>query len=186
MTYLVRLSASPISAEDNAQAAKLLKMIGDFERIGDHAVNLLESAEAMKEKALTLTGAAQTELRVLTKAVREILKLALEAFLKDDPDRAARVEPLEEVVDQLKEKMRSRHVRRMQRGECSLEIGFVWSDILTDLERVADHCSNIAGCVMEMAHNDLNLHQALRRLRHDEGSFQRLFEEFQEKYVLEG
>ena len=185
-TYLVRLSASPISAEDNAQAAKLLKMIGDFERIGDHAVNLLESAEAMKEKALTLTGAAQTELRVLTKAVREILKLALEAFLKDDPDRAARVEPLEEVVDQLKEKMRSRHVRRMQRGECSLEIGFVWSDILTDLERVADHCSNIAGCVMEMAHNDLNLHQALRRLRHDEGSFQRLFEEFQEKYVLEG
>jgi len=184
-TYLVRLSASSISREDNAQAAKLLKMIGDFERLADHGVNLLESAEALREKKLELTPAARGELEVLTRAVREILDLALAAFRTDDGAAAAQVEPLEEVVDRLKEKMRTRHILRMQRGECSLETGFIWSDLLTDLERVADHCSNIAGCVEEMSHRDLNLHDSLRGLREDDGQFLRRVAEYEAKYALE-
>ena len=94
------------------------------------------------------------------------------------------MEPLEQVIDRLKEEMRTRHILRLQRGECSVEAGFVWNDLLTDLERVSDHCSNIAGCVMEMAHNDLNLHEALHQLRHDQGRFQRLYGEYAEKYKL--
>jgi len=183
-TYLVKLSANAVSQEDSAQAAKLLKMIGDFERIADHAVNLVDSADAMREKERTFSPAARAELEVLSGAIREILELALNAFLNDDLDTAARVEPLEEVVDRLKEEMRSRHIRRMQRGECSLETGFVWSDLLTDLERVADHCSNIAGCVTEMAHYNMNLHESLRELREDGGEFRRQMAEYREKYAL--
>lgn len=183
-TYLVRLSASPISAEDNAQAARLLKMIGDFERIADHGLNLLESAEVMKERDLTFTGTAQAELGVLVGAVREIQELALTAFLKDDPETAVRVESLEEVVDRLKEELRSRHIGRMQKGECSLETGVVWSDLLTDLERVADHASNIAGCVMEKGDYTINLHETLRRLRERGGEFRRQVEEYGKKYHI--
>ncbi len=184
-TYLVKLSAIPISAEDNAQAAKLLKLIGDFERIGDHAVNLLESAQTMKEKELTFTGEARKELGVLTGAVREILELALNAFLRDDVETAGKVEPLEEVIDRLKEELRTRHIRRMQKGECSLEVGFVWTDTLTDLERVADHCSNIAGCVIDAQAHNLNLHETLRKV-HGEKEFRQLVEEYGGKYRLEG
>lgn len=183
-TYLVRLSASPISQADSAQAAKLLKIIGDFERIGDHGVNLLESAEALEEKELRPTDAAMEELGMLERAVGEILDLALTAFREDDPELTGQVEALEEVVDQIKEEMRSRHVGRMQRGECSTEMGFVWSDVLTDLERVADHCSNIAGCVAEMAHRDLNVHRSLRELRQGDGDFRRQVEEYEKKYAL--
>ena len=184
-TYLVRLSARPISQEDNARGTKLLKLIGDFERIGDHGVNLMGAAEVMREKGWKLSPAARRELAVLAGAVGEILSLAQAAFLTDDLDSAAKVEPLEEVVDRLKEEMRSRHIRRMQRGECSVEIGFVWSDVLNDLERVADHCSNIAGCVMEMEHYGMNVHESLREVREGGGEFRRQVAAYGEKYALE-
>ncbi len=185
-TYLVRLSERPISGEDSREAAKLLKLIGDFERVGDHAANLVSGARELGEKELTFSPQAVAERKVIFSAVEEAVDRAVRSFLTDDLALAATVEPLEQVIDQLKEEMRSRHIHRLQRGECSVEAGFVWNDLLTDLERVSDHCSNIAGCVMEMAHNDLNLHRALHQLRHDEGSFRRLYEEFQEKYALEG
>ena len=184
-TYLVKLSARPIGQEDNAQAAKLLKLIGDFERIGDHGVNLLGAAETLREKEWSLSQAAREELERLSGAVEEILALALEAFLTNDLEPAARVEPLEEVVDRLKEEMRSRHIRRMQKGECALEVGFVWSDVLNDLERVADHCSNIAGCVMEMEHYGMNIHESLRERRETGEEFQRQVELYGKKYALE-
>ena len=184
-TYLIRLSERPISGEDSREAAKLLKLIGDFERVADHAVNLAQAAEELREKDLTFSREAMAEKQVLGAAVEEVLDRSIRAFLENDLALAATEEPLEQVVDQVKEEMRTRHILRLQRGECSVEAGFVWNDLLTDLERVSDHCSNIAGCVMEMAHNDLNVHSALRRLRHEDEAFQKMFEEFQREYSLE-
>jgi phosphate:Na+ symporter len=159
-------------------------MIGDFERIGDHAVNLLKSAEELERKALTFTDNALAELKVITAAVEEVLDLALTAFLDNDQEAASRVEPLEQVIDHLKEQLRSRHILRLQQGECTMEAGFVWSELLTNLERTSDHCSNIAGCVMERSHHDLNLHETLREFREDNEEFQERYRVYAKKYAL--
>lgn len=181
-TYLIRLSTKQISEADSAEAAKLLKMIGDFERISDHAVNLLESAEEMLEKGLEFTAPAALELQTISSAVDEILDLALKAFLNDDLKSASMVEPLEQAIDQLKEQMRTRHILRMQQGLCSIDAGFIWSDLLTSLERTADHCSNIAGCVIDMAHHNMNLHESLRSIRNESEDFQQRFKAYAGKY----
>jgi phosphate:Na+ symporter len=153
-TYLVTLSAHNLHIEESEEAAALLKMIGDFERIADHAVNLLESAEEMEQKFLTFTADAAAELKKITSAVEEILDLTLAAFLNKDMDAAVRVEPLEKIIDALKEQLRTRHILRLQQGDCTMDAGFIWSDLLTNLERTAAHCSNIAGCIMDNAHHD--------------------------------
>lgn len=181
-TYLVKLSAKQISEADSNEAAKLLKMIGDFERISDHAVNLLESAEEMQEKGLEFTVPAASELKTISAAVNEILDLALKAFINDDLKSASMVEPLEQAIDQLKEQMRTRHILRMQQGLCSIDAGFIWSDLLTNLERTADHCSNIAGCVIDMAHHNMNLHESLRSIRNDSEDFQQRYKAYAGKY----
>ena len=184
-TDLVTLSAKQLSESSSAQEAELLKIIGDFERIADHAVNLLESAEEMQEKELVLTGAALSELKVLSSAVNEMMDLALAAFLKNDLESAFTAEPLEQLIDRLKEQLRTRHILRLQRAECSIGAGFVWSDLLTDLERIADHCSNIAACITDISHNNMNLHQSLREIRHDNEAFNQKFQAFAEKYAIE-
>ncbi len=183
-TYLVKLSEKQISSDDSAEAAKLLKMIGDFERISDHAVNILESAEEMQTKGLDLTAPAATELQVITSAVNEILDLSLTAFLQDDRKAASMVEPLEQVIDKLKEQMRTRHILRLQQGVCSIDVGFMWSDLLTNLERTSDHCSNIAGCVIDMAHHNMNIHESLRSVRNDSEDFRQKFMAYAAKYSL--
>ena len=183
-TYLVKLSTRRISAADSNEAARLLKIIGDFERIADHAVNLVQSAEELRSKKMNLSAKAMEELSVLTKAVDEILNLSLNAFLKDDYSAAGMVEPLEQVIDGLKEQLRTDHILRLQREECSIEAGFVWSDLLTDLERVSDHCSNIAGCVMDMHEGKLNLHESLRAVKEDREKFADRYEMYREKYTL--
>ncbi len=183
-TYLVKLSAMRISADGNREAAKLLKLIGDFERIADHAVNILEAAEEKEEKGLKFTSCAETELKVLTSAVKEITDLSLKAFLNGDLEAAMSVEPLEEVIDRLKEKARSRHILRLQQGECSIEAGFVYSDLLTDLERVSDHCSNIALCIIDIADNNMDMHRSQREMQEDSGNFERRFKEYKGKYSL--
>lgn len=157
-SYLVKLSAGQLSDQHSTEAASLLKIIGDLERIGDHAVNLAESSEEMHQKNLTLTADAQAELKNLCAAVTKILDLSSRAFADRDLIAAGTVEPLEEVIDQLKEKYRSSHIRRLQRGDCTIEAGFVWSDILTDLERTSDHCSNIALSVLDGQRNMLHTH----------------------------
>ncbi len=139
----------------------------------------------MAEKERTFTDEARRELQVLCGAVEEILDLSLWAFLGQELEAAAMVEPLEEVIDRLKEEMRTRHIRRMQQGGCSITAGFVWSDLLTDLERTADHCSNIAGCILDMARQNMSLHEQLREFRNGSEEYRRKFREFQEKYVLE-
>ena len=181
-TYLVKLSARQISEADSREAAKLLKLIGDFERIADHAVNLVESAEELREKDLRLTDAAAEELSVISAAVHDILGLSLTAFLRGDLESAAKVEPLEQVIDRLKERLRTRHILRLQKGGCTMDAGFAWLDILTNLERTADHCSNIAGCVMDA--DNLNLHQSLRELRDGSEEFQRRYREYTLRYAL--
>ena len=183
-SYLVKLSALQISEADSAQAGMLLKVIGDFERISDHGVNLLESAEELEEKKLKFSTAAQNELSVLVSAVNEILDLSFAAFKEQDPDAARRVEPLEEVIDRLKDDMRSHHILRLQQGNCSIETGFIWSDLLTNLERTADHCSNIAGCVIDMANHDLNTHESLRVLRDNDPQFQAVYQSYAKKYSI--
>jgi phosphate:Na+ symporter len=183
-TYLVKLSTKQISDADREESAKLLKMIGDFERISDHAVNLLESAEEMDRKALTFTETAISELRVITSAVEEVLDLSLTAFMNHDKNAASLVEPLEEVIDQLKEQLRSRHILRLQQGKCTMDAGFVWSDLLTSLERTSDHCSNIAGCVMDMDHHDMNLHELIRDFRNESEEFVDKYKSYVKKYTL--
>ena len=182
--YLIRLSAQPLSQADSEEAAKLLKVIGDFERIADHAVNLLDSAEELRDKQLAFSEAARRELSVLTAAVREVLQLALTAFTKNDLEAAFQVEPLKEVIDGLKEQLRTRHILRLQKGECQVETGFVWSDLLTSLERAADHSSNIAGCVIDADQHRLDLHQTLRAVRQESEDFRQAYRAYVEKYAL--
>ena len=183
-TYLVKLSAQKMGGSESEEATELLKTIGDWERISDHAVNVLESAEELREKDLSFSGTAQAELNTLCDAIREILTLAQNAFAQQDVTAALKVEPLEQVIDALKEEMRTRHIPRMQQGQCSIEAGFVWSDLLTDLERTSDHCSNIAGCVIDAAQHNLNLHETLHAIRRSDESFQRRFRSYLEAYQL--
>ena len=184
-TYLVKLSTRQISASDSNEAAKLLKIIGDFERISDHAVGLVQSAEELGSKELSLSGQASRELSVLTGAVSEILDLCLEAFLHNDLGPAGMVEPLEQVIDELKEKLRTAHILRLQQEKCSIEAGFIWSDLLTDLERVSDHCSNIAGCVMDMHEGNLNLHESLRAMKEDREKYADRYLAYRKKYEVD-
>ena len=183
-SYLVKLSSRKISESDSAEAAKLLKVIGDFERISDHAVNLVESAEEIKAKELEFTQAAKRELSVIISAVSEVLDLTQEAFEKDDAVLALRVEPLEQVIDDLKETLRTGHILRLQQGECSSVAGFVWSDILTNLERTSDHCSNVAGCIIDMSHHELHLHESQREFRNTSEDYRQNYLRYRNKYAL--
>ena len=183
-TYLVKLSSHQISDGDSITVSKLLKAIGDFERISDHSVNILESAEELKEKDILFTDMAKKELDTLCSAVSEILSLCYMAFVKNDLEVARNIEPLEQVVDELKEEMRNSHISRLKSGECSIEAGFVWADLLTNLERTADHCSNIAVCVIDATENNMNMHESLRNMRKDKDCFEEKYIEYAKKYSI--
>ncbi len=183
-TYLVKLSSLQISESDSSEAAMLLNALNDFERIGDHALNLLEAGEELYDKGLQLSDAAKKELSVLVSAVEEIVAVSFQAFRDNDLTAAYQVEPLEEVIDDLKEKLRLHHILRLQQGSCSIETGFVWSDLLTALERVGDHCSNIAGCVIDFHHHNLNTHEAFRSLRVENENFDDQYAAYARKYSL--
>ncbi|MBQ2695705.1 MAG: Na/Pi cotransporter family protein [Clostridia bacterium] len=182
-SYLVKISSHQMDEKASTDAAKLLHIIGDFERISDHSVNLLESAEEMKEKGIEFTPAAKAELKVLADAVSEITDLALQAFIDNDLDAAFSIEPLEEIIDRLKEKLRGQHICRLQQGDCSIEAGFVWSDLLTNLERTSDHCSNIAGCIIESNHS-LSMHESLQIIKSESSEFKKKFAAYSAKYAL--
>ena len=183
-SYLVKLSALPISAADSAEAAMLLKVIGDFERISDHAVNVLESAEEMNTRGFTFSDSAMKELHVMTSAVKEILDLSRRAFVEGDKRALASIEPLEQIIDGLKEQLRTNHILRLQQGSCTIEVGFVWSDLLTDLERTADHCSNVSGCLIDLERHDMNIHENIRALKADNKDFRQGLAHYSTKYAL--
>ena len=181
-TYLVKIGSERLADSDSEEANMLLKLLGDFERISDHAVNLLESAEEMRDKKLVFSPEAAHDFSIISSAVNEILDLSMEAFINNDRAKAGDVEPLEQVIDEMKENMRTSHVLRMRNGECSMEMGFVWSDILTNFERVSDHCSNIAGCVIDAAEHNLNLHETLGNFKHNSKAFEERYKYYSEKY----
>ena len=183
-TYLVKLSGCHLSDQDRVEAAELLHMIGDFERISDHAVNILESTEELRGKGIAFTQPAIEEMSKMFGAVDEIMDLALTAFIHGDISAAKEVEPLEQVVDTLKEQLRSRHILRLQEGKCSMEAGFVWADMLTDLERIADHCSNIAGCVVQMQKSRLDIHGYLDGIRSGSDEYRQRYDFYARKYAL--
>ena len=183
-TYLVKLSGRELSEDDHNEVTKLLKLINDFERVSDHAVNILESGEELKEKDIVFTPAAAGELKVLDNAVVEIVDLAMKAFRENDLRAAAMVESLEQVIDGLKEQMRTRHILRLTQGGCTVDAGFVWSDLITNLERVSDHCSNIAGCVIDIEAKNMNIHESLREFRNYSDDYKENFEMYLEKYRL--
>ena len=184
-SYLVKVSARDLDERDSAEVTKLLHIIGDLERISDHAVNIVESAEEMREKKLSFSGEATRELAVMRAAIDEILVNTERAFLDDDVARAVEIEPLEQVIDDLRDTIKLNHVKRLQKNECTIEHGFILSDLLTNFERVSDHCSNIGGCVVEISSAEaLDLHHYLNQLKRGNPEFEKKYAEYKEKYSV--
>ncbi|MBQ8204112.1 MAG: Na/Pi cotransporter family protein [Clostridia bacterium] len=182
-TYLIKISSLKLSDRDSAKATMLLKAIGDIERISDHAVNLVESAEEMKNKEIAFSEEASAELSNMADATNEIIDLSYSAFSGGDLEAAKKIEPLEQIIDKLKKLLRNNHTLRLQQGLCSIETGFVWSDILTNLERTADHCSNIAGGIIDSEEHNLNIHESLRAMKEDSPLFKEQYAHYSEKYL---
>ena len=183
-TFLTKLARAHISDDDGSEVSKLLKIIGDLERISDHSVNMLESAEELKEKKIVFSPGAKKELEVLCGALDQILDLTVDALRQNDFSAAASVEPLEQVIDHIKKVLRNRHINRLKAGACSVEAGFVWSDLLTDMERVSDHCSNIAISILDAHEHNMNAHQRLRSLREGNPAFFEKLDDYSRKYQL--
>ena len=163
--------------------SKLLKAIGDFERIADHSVNVLESIEELREKKIIFSDGAKQELNMLCAALSEILHKTLKAFTENDLTLAVEVEPLEQVIDRLKTKLRDSHIVRLRNGDCTVEAGFIWSDLLTNMERTADHCSNLAVCLIDAQAQNLNLHESLHQLRRGNPAYDDLYRRYAEQYL---
>lgn len=184
-TYLVKLSHKDLSQHDSHSVSIMLHCIGDFERISDHAVNLMESAQELYEKGAKFSDSAMKELGVLIKAVEDIVDTAYEVFDKQDVMLAGSIEPLEEVIDELSKELKRRHVNRLREGRCTIEMGFILSDITTSLERIADHCSNIGVCVTQVRDDLYDTHSHLETMKHDSAaSFARELEAVRKQYVL--
>ncbi len=183
-SYLVKLSSYDMDGRDAVQVTKLLHIIGDLERISDHSVNIVESAEEMKDKKLSFSPQATNEMKVLRSAIDEILDITLKSFHENDIVLATEVEPIEEVVDELRDTIKLNHVLRLQKSECTIEHGFVLSDLLNNFERVSDHCSNIAGCVIEISKvGDMDMHKYANEVA-DSMEFKQKVVYYQQKYKL--
>ena len=183
--YMVQLAARSMTEEESNESIKLLHMIGDLERISDHATNIVEVAEEMREKKIVFSGAALKELETLCKAVHHIVDLTVDSCMSSDAENALNIEPLEEIIDAIRDKTRMRHMQRVQDGACTIELGFVYSDLLVNLERVADHCSNIGGCIIEMEAVGSGLHKHLKSLRDKSNqSFVKKYEAYAKEYKL--
>lgn len=184
-TYLMKITSKSLSQSQSEEVSKYLHTISDFERISDHALNISEAAKEIHDKDLQFSPEACHELDVIESAVREILSVAVGAFVENDPQRAARVEPLEEIIDGLCDEMKSHHVDRLQSGSCTLNLGFVFNDLLTNYERVADHCSNIAVAIIELESDSFDTHEYLNSVRAmKSSSFARYYEEYKQEYHL--
>ncbi len=184
-TYLVRLSNNELSENLSHSIARMLHSIGDFERIGDHALNICKVAEEMHNKGISFSDEAKCEIAVITNAVTEILNMTVDSFVNDDIETASHVEPLEQVIDKLNKRLKARHVTRLQNGECTIELGFVFTDLLTNYERVSDHCSNIAVYTMQLPSDKLDAHKYLAKIKNSEdGTFVDDFNMYSEKYSL--
>ena len=184
-TYLMKITVKSLNTRQSEEVSKYLHTISDFERIGDHALNIAECAKEIHEKNIVFSEQAQHELAVLEQAIREILHLSVDTFIASNVEDARRVEPLEEIIDTLCDEMKSHHIDRLQQGVCTLNQGFVFNDLLTNFERVADHCSNIALAVIELQSDSFDTHEYVRSLKmmKDE-SFARYYDEYKQTYAL--
>lgn len=176
-TYLVRLSCQTLSRTESRMQSELLHCIGDFERISDHALNICESAKEMHDKNMKFSDKAKREVEIFSQAVMDILSMTVEVFTTENTELARCVEPLEDVVDKLNSEIKKRHIRRLREGECTIEMGFVLSDLTTNFERVADHCSNIAVCLIQIQDDNMEMHEYIDTLDKGENTF------FREQYV---
>ena len=183
-TYLVKLSGKPLSEKDNHTLAVLLHGISDLERMADHSVNLAEVATEMHKREEKFSKKAEAELDVFTDALREILNTSLDVFATENLEEAERVEPLEEVIDDLKLEVKKRHVKRLSKGKCSAQLGFALSDLITNYERISDHCSNLAVALIQIQDDGFETHEYLGHLKKDNPRFQQLYKEYAEKYLL--
>ena len=183
-TYLTKLSNNRVSDEDSAIITKLLKAIGDFERISDHAVNVLESVEELREKGVEFSSAAKEEIAMLCAATSEILTLTEAAYINNDLATAYDVEPLEEVIDNLKSLLRNNHIARLRDGACTVETGFIWSDLITNFERVSDHCSNVAVGIIDVSEHTMNAHEVIKHLKAGNAHYSEKLEEYSKKYSV--
>jgi len=182
-SYLVKISRRSLSVEDSHKNSNLLLTIGDIERIGDHAANIVKAAQEIKDKQIVFSPDAVKELENLSAALKEILDLTFRAFSDEDLMVAKSIEPLEQVIDKLKKKAKNNHIARLQQDECTIETGFVFNDILTNYARVADHCSNIAVCLIQVAEDNFETHQYLNKVKsHGDKSFDEMYDEYTKKY----
>jgi len=181
----MKLSSKNLSLKDSQTLSMLLHCIGDFERISDHALNIAEVAKEMHSKGSSFSNKAEKELKVFADAIHEIVDTAMEAFRNEDVLEAERVEPLEEVIDDMNDELKKRHIKRLRKGKCTIEMGFVLSDLTTNYERVADHCSNIAICLVQVQEDGMEVHEYLDVLRQsDNENFRKNVIMYAEKYAL--
>ncbi len=185
-SYLLQVSAtSNMLEQDSRQVNKLLRIIGDYERISDHAVNIVESAEELKDKKASFSPEAKHELSVIRSAVSEIIATTKDAFIRSDIETAVGIEPVEQVIDDLTAAIKRNHALRLQKGTCTISLGFVLSDLLVSFERVSDHCSNVATCTIEIAeYGAMDMHKYLASVRHGSEAFEKRYKEYQQKYHL--
>ena len=184
-TYLVKLNQKDLSVHDSHSISIMLHCIGDFERISDHGVNIMESAQELYEKGLKFSDKALEELRVMEHAVEDIVDIAYKVYENQDVQLAREIEPLEEVIDELSKELKYRHIQRLRAGECTIEMGFILSDVTTSLERVADHCSNIGVCVTQVHEDAFDTHQHLKQIKHGpDETFYRALEVIRSQYQL--
>jgi phosphate:Na+ symporter len=184
-TYLVKLSAKNLSEKDSRTLSILLHCIGDFERISDHSINIAESYKEMFDKKLTFSDKAIKELEILNRAVSDIIECSVRAFKEEDLELARKVEPIEEVIDLLKFEIKKRHTKRLQKGKCTIELGFVLTDLITNLERVSDHCSNIAVFILQIKETAFDTHEYLEMVkRKDNDDFNMRYELYKQRYML--
>lgn len=180
-SFLIKLSKSSITGADSRSVSKMMHCVGNFERISDHAVNLVESAQEMHEKGIMFSDECINEITVITDAIAENINKAFDSYINNDLTIAHKVEPLEEVVDNLSTELKNRHIRRLQNDECTVELGYIFQDVLTNLERVSDHCSNIAGCLIETDEKK-TLHAYLHDVKENDETFRNEYREYAEEY----
>lgn len=184
-TYLIKIAESQISSKDSKVVTELLHCIGDIERISDHALNIAEAAKEIYDKKIEFSDKAKKDIGIMASAVEDILELSTTALANEDLEAAKRVEPLEQVIDRLKRKIKNGHISRLRQGDCTMELGFVLSDIINNFERIADHCSNIAVCFIEITHDSFEVHEYLSQLKSSEESeFRGLYESYKQKYFI--
>lgn len=184
-TYLVKLSSRELSDEDSKEISRILHMIGDFERIGDHSLNISRVATELHEKEIIFSNGAKKETEIITAALKEIMELTVEVVKHNDVELAKRIEPLEEVIDHLKSEIKKSHIRRLKEGRCTIEQGFIFSDLLTNYERISDHCSNIAVCTIQVSESSFDTHEYLQGIKSEAfGEFSKTYNEFMEKYKI--